>query len=274
MTAKGIAVFNTYKRVFKNLILYKPGDLVHTRTLTIGGGRTMNADESSRKAYENMGFYRFDAHGEAFPYRGYGRRGPDGTRSPYEILPIMQDEMVTNPAWGTTDRDFTRYLQLEGEPKYLYNRGPIRNNFRRVWKADEDPKGYKIIVFSSCAAVEGAQTAVGAARVVEIASLQRQRILESWAMGLTSLSGGEETAREQGAAGAGLARGAAGAAVAEDPLAAKLTLSLRYMDREAFLPPTAGAIEFFSKEDSDLGAALVAGGRRKKRHHAVTRRRR
>lgn len=260
--AKGFKVYDTYKRLFKNFILYKPGDTIHLRTLSIGGGRVLGATESGRKTYENMGFYRFDAQGETFPYKGYGQRMPDGSRPPYEILPIMQDEMVSNPEWGTTDRDFTHYLQLEGEPKYLYNRGPIRNNFRRVWKAGEDPKGFKIIIFSSCAAVEGAKTAEGAARVVEIANLQRERVLESWAMGLTTLSGGEEIS-----AGAG---GAAGT----DPLTDRIQYSLRSKAKEVFLAPTDGAIEFFSREDEDLGEALTAGGRRIRRHRTVTRRRR
>jgi len=271
IAAKGFKVFDVYKRLFNNLILYKPGDTIHLRSLTIGGGRVQNATESSRKTYENMGFYRFDAQGESFPYKGYGRRMPNGSKPPYEILPVMHDEMVTHGEFATTDRDFTHYLQLEGEPKYLYNRGPIHNNFRRVWKAGEDPKGYKIIIFSSCAAVNGAETEVGAARIVEIANLQRERVLESWAMGLTSLSGAEEITAGATGAAAGATGAAAGAS--EDPLTDRIKYSLRSKAKEVFIAPIDGAIEFFSREDEDLGAALVAGGRRVRMRRRMTRRR-
>jgi len=49
-----------FTELFRNLILYKPGDIIYERDLTIGGGNGKEPDGSSRQKYVNMGFYKFD----------------------------------------------------------------------------------------------------------------------------------------------------------------------------------------------------------------------
>jgi hypothetical protein len=188
ITAKGFNVYDVYKEVFKNLILYKPGDEIYCRGLSIGGGR-VGVKEGARREYAGMGFFRFDANANPHPYARYG------LKKPYEILGRLQAQLVEDEDRKTTDCDLVDYISLinKSAPTFVSPPGePILEDFRLAWPTN-DPAvigGPKVFFFSSCAAVTEDNTPTGVERWAEIAALQRQRVLESWAMGIRSLGGG------------------------------------------------------------------------------------
>jgi hypothetical protein len=188
ITAKGFNVYDVYKEVFKNLILYKPGDEIYCRGLSIGGGR-VDIKEGARREYAGMGFFRFDANANPYPYARYG------LKKPYEILRRLQAQLVEDEDRKTTDCDLVDYISLinKSAPTFVSPPDePILEDFRLAWPTN-DPAvigGPKVFFFSSCAAVTEDDTPTGVERWAEIAALQRQRVLESWAMGIRSLGGG------------------------------------------------------------------------------------
>jgi hypothetical protein len=186
---KGVEVDDVYKHVFANLILYKPGDEIYERVLSIGGGKGL------RKPYENMGFYRFDVGSPEYEYRGYGIRPKSGEANPYEILPHLQSQMVENNALEITDCNLIDYLSFTNQDYTFRNKTPIKfeNDLQLAIPPGKDPRGPRIFIFSSCAAVDSDNSPEGIERWKQIASLQRERILESWSMGLLSLAGGSDS---------------------------------------------------------------------------------
>ena len=242
MKAKGIPIRDDYKKVFANLIMYKPGDEIYERVLSIGGGR------GARKPYENMGFYRFDANGPKYDYRGYGRRLESGLKAPYEILPNLQRQLVENPDRQITDCLFMDYMS--GARPFYRSGEPIGEDFWTALPPDYRLGQPRIFIFSSCAAVSEDNTPEGVQRWVDIAQLQRERILESWAMGLHSLGGGS------GAANSG----------SITLLRDSMDLRAKSSAPQSFLPPHPEDQLAFSLEDSELNPSYlynVRGGSRK-----------
>lgn len=259
----GLPVYDQYKEVFKNLIIYKPGDEIFTRELSIGGGKGL------RKTYEGMGFFRFDVNGPQYPYRGYGALQADGSRGPYEILRRLGTQLVENGDRITTDADMVDNISLNPAARKTFLNGePIGEDFRLAWPSGADPAGPKIFVFSSCAAVsDDMKSQPGLGRWAEIANLQHARVLEAWAMGVRSVGGGAGGDPKE-AIKKGLIR--------KGPTTRGMTSGTFVFE------PSAEAIEGFSQEDSDLGDAWATmnenaeGGRRSssaKRRRQITRKR-
>ena len=257
----GLPVYDVYKEVFKNLIIYKPGDEIYTRELSIGGGKGL------RKTYEGMGFFRFDVNGPQYPYKGYGALQPDGSRGPYEILRRLGTQLVESGDRITTDCDLMDNISLNPAARKTFLNGEaIEEDFRLAWPGGVDPEGPKIFVFSSCAAVsDDMKSQPGLGRWNEIANLQRERVLEAWSMGVRSVGGGAG-GNPKDKIKAGLIR--------KGPVTRGVTSGTFVFQ------PSAAAIEGFSQEDGDLGDVWATmnenaeGGRRSsfaKRSRRITR---
>ena len=258
MRSAGMPVYGRYKEVFKNLIIYKPGDEIFMRELSIGGGKGLRAD------YSGMGFFRFDVDGPKYPYKGYGALQADGSRGPYEILRRLGTQMLESGDRITTDGDLMDNISLNPAARNTFLNGEaINEDFRLAWPADSDPAAPKIFVFSSCAAVsDDMDSQPGLGRWAEIASLQRERVLEAWSMGVRSVGGG--------------AGGDPTVAIKKGLIRRGATT--RGMTSGTFVfQPAAAAIAGFSQENSDLGDKWASmnenaeGGKRSKRH--ITRKR-
>ena len=261
----GLPVDDRYKEVFTNLVIYKPGDEIYMRELSIGGGK------GSRLDYSGMGFFRFDVNGPKYDYKGYGSLQADGTRGPYEILRRLGTQLLENGDRITTDGDLIDNISLNPAGRKTFLNGEtINEDFRLAWLGGAngaDPAGPKIFVFSSCAAVsDNMKTQEGLKRWDTIASLQRERLLEAWSMGVLSVGGGPGGKSKGEVMMAGLIR--------KGPVT-------RGMTSGAFVfEPSAKAIEGFSIEDTELGDEWarmnenMEGGRRKaRRQRRLTRKR-
>lgn len=251
ITADGFKVYQVYKDVFKNLILYKPGDEIYCRGLSIGGGR-VGVKEGARREYSGMGFFRFDANTGPYPYARYG------LKKPYEILRRLQAQLVEDEDRKTTDCDLVDYISLinKSAPTFVSPAGePILEDFRLAWPTN-DPAvigGPKVFFFSSCAAVTEDNTPTGLERWAEIAGLQRQRVLESWAMGIRSLGGGA---------------GGKPQAI-RDSLIPKGPLTRGRAKSEFLRQGNNNEDEGFSRMNTNLGTAwaMTEGGQRQSREH-------
>jgi hypothetical protein len=265
----GIPVEAKFKELFKHMVLYKPGDEIYARKLSFGGGRTIiggPADpvhKSSREVYANSGFYRFDVDNQVRGYRGYGRKQADGTYGPYEILHSLQDAMVNDEHKQITDKTFVESICLSNVAPRYEDGEPTRVAFELAWPRAMDPATAaatpKIFIFSSCAAVYDDNSAAGAARITEIANLQRARIVESWEMGLGTLGGGSGGAGNS----VGVVTAEAGAYAST---VGKIRDGLRQRERAGnFFVETPERAEDFSSEDDNLAVTWKtnAGGRRK-----------
>lgn len=186
----GAPAGDTYKQVFANCILYKPGDTIYERVLSIGGGRGLNS--SSRNVYAGMGFFRFDARGPAYEYRGYGRARPGESKGPYEVLPSLQRQMVEDGRREITNHSFVEYVNNpEHHPKLWRNGTPMEGiDFRNATPKGLSPAHPRIFIFSSCAAVDDEQNPEGTKRWKKVVKLQKQREIEAATdLGIYSLLG-------------------------------------------------------------------------------------
>jgi hypothetical protein len=245
---KGIPVFDIFKETLASLILYKPGDKIYERVLSIGGGRDDKVS-GARTVYTGMGFYRFDADAPAYPYRGYGRRAHGEAKAPYEILPELHAQMVGDINLQLTDHSFVESVTLINRAPTWRNGAPIQDvEFRTASLASQQgPEAPRIFIFSSCAAVSMENSSEGVRRWEEIASLQQQRIIEAMSdLEIYSLLGGGQ-----------------GSTVPDKKVKSgkpdpgrESSMNLRHKNvapsRFFVPPPVPGAIEFFSKEDTDL----------------------
>lgn len=247
-----LPVGEVYKQTLANLILYKPGDKIYERVLSIGGGRNSGTN-GSRGKYGGMGFFRFDAKAQAFPYRGYGRRFANGSPNPYEILPVLQTQMVQDGDLELTDRSFVESVNLINQTPLWRNGTPVQGvDFRTASPAGLDENSFRIFIFSSCAAVSMEKSREGSRRWIDVARLQQERINEAMTdLGIYSLLGGgygSIVANENIQAGS------------QGPWSGSST-QLRPKKRAPstfFVPiPVKGAIDFFSQEDADLDSTFL-----------------
>jgi hypothetical protein len=116
--AKPSAKHYAYKKVFRNLHYYRPGDTIYNRTLIIGGG-----GEGARRSYANMGFYRFDV---GAPIDSY----PDGSDSKIRELQPLRTEMIEDEDLKSSQREM----------------------IDEVLGVQEDVADGAIFIFSSCGA--------------------------------------------------------------------------------------------------------------------------
>jgi hypothetical protein len=177
-----------YTQALSNMTLYKPGDTLYKRNLSIGGGRTMALDESKRRNYGDMGFFRFDADKEAYPIKQYG------SKMPYEILQRLHRELVGDERLETTDCDLVHSILFPSGSHTYLNGTRSEQMFETAWPANYPRGAPTIFVFSSCAAITNPTTPAHRTRWEQIASAQQQCNLDSMSMGLMALgSGGGES---------------------------------------------------------------------------------
>jgi len=180
-----------YKRALSNLVLYKPGDTICKRNLSIGGGRTGDLAESKRHAYQDMGFFRFDPEDPTYEFRGYG------SKQPCEILQRLDKELVEDPNRETTDVDLV-YSILSGRPLTFLDGSTSGQTFGLAYKRNRVRGSPTIFVFSSCAAITDPRNSRHETNWEAIARIQHTAYLESMSMGLMGLgSSGAETTEEE-----------------------------------------------------------------------------
>jgi len=248
----------TYKQVFANCILYKPGDTIYERVLSIGGGRD-GMNSSSRDTYAGMGFFRFDAEGPAYKYLGYGRAPPGEPKGPYEILPALHRQMVEDGRREITDRSFVEYVNNPEQASKVWRNGePMEGiDFTSATPQGLSPDHPRIFIFSSCAAVEDQQNPEGTRRWKKVVTLQKQREIEAATdLGIYSLLG--FTQYGSNINNAGISRVEPGH---EDPGGGSSSLPSSYglRHKKSHLPAeffvrrkNPHAIRLYSQADSDL----------------------
>jgi hypothetical protein len=102
-----------FMRIFNNIHIYEPGDMVYNRNLTIGGGLDHNAMERRevrhrdlsirhRQSYANMGFYKFKLG--AIP-----DKFPDGPRS--KILSALRTKLIEDDTATETYESILKHLK-------------------------------------------------------------------------------------------------------------------------------------------------------------------
>jgi hypothetical protein len=161
-------IYYKYLKLMGNFILYKPGDEIYERILNIG---------DVGEHWANMGFYRFDKGAPHIIFHEYGEGGNN-------ILPNLRRQLVKDYKLKTTNCDLIDAVQgINPEPKFISGE-PIEEDFRI------NDNSTKVFIFSSCAGVSNDSSKESIQRWTEIAKVQQERILESWAMGLHSLGGG------------------------------------------------------------------------------------
>jgi len=176
-----------YTQALSNMILYKPGDTLYKRNISIGGGRTRALDESKRRSYADMGFFRFDSEDPVYEFKGYG------SKQPCEILQRLDRELVENVDLETTDCDLVDSI-LTRSPLTFLNGSSSGQIFELAYKRNRVRGSPTIFVFSSCAAITNPTTPAHYMRWEQIASAQQQYNLDSMSMGFMALgSGGGES---------------------------------------------------------------------------------
>ena len=175
-----------FKSIIGNLLLYKPGDLIYERTLSIGGGGGRPhgyAGPSNRIEYGNMGFYKF-MPGNSEPVYPFSHYKVDTSPS-YQILPELRKKMVNHDNLELTDNSFVN--MVKGRPDL------VLADFAKVNKTINpeslrvpgiNPEAPMIFIFSSCAAIDNTDTTEARMRWTEIARKQEEYKLEGWQMGL------------------------------------------------------------------------------------------
>jgi len=150
---KGKAPSPIYTELFRNLILYKPGDIIYERDLTIGGGHKKEADGSARQSYVNMGFYKFDLSTPP--------QFPPKTTTERPMVPSEIAELDNLRTTLIADEDFTitnyEYVNMINGKKPIEYKGLKAGKTQlleaRSFMYDDSKEPVKIFIFSSCAAV-------------------------------------------------------------------------------------------------------------------------
>ena len=255
MSREGIEVYDVFKQALASMILYKPGDEIFERVLSIGGGRH-EKDASARALFEGMGFFRFNPTGPKYEYQGYGKRDASGAPNPYEILAGLHRKMVEDRRREMTDHSFVESVSgIDTSPVFRSGES-IGVDFRKPL-SDYPADAPKIFIFSSCAAVEKDKSEEAKERWAQIATLQQKRILEAKMMGIDTLLGGSYGSMVENTTIVKTKRELSGSPYLrdkEEPPSSFLVL-----------PETEGAIEFFSREDPDLQSKYLYNKRPTKR---------
>lgn len=146
---KGGRPLELYMELFRNLILYKPGDSIYERELSIGGGHAKEADGSAREKYVNMGFYKFrlDSPEQAPPKRTTAR-----PMAPIELpeLNPLRTALIEDDDFSFTNKQFVELINKNTGISYPGKAG-LTSPTTFTYKNDGET--VRIIIFSSCAAV-------------------------------------------------------------------------------------------------------------------------
>lgn len=129
-----------YVNVFRNLIVYKPGDIIYERRLQIGGGK------GDRTLYTNMGFYKFDKDTPTQPYPQPTTVRP---MTPTEIgeLNPLRTTLITDDKFSITNKQYVNMV-TDGIP-IQYKGSKLHPPQSFIIKRGEET--FRIFIFSTCA---------------------------------------------------------------------------------------------------------------------------
>ena len=150
---KGGSPLPVYTEMFRNLVLYKPGDIIYERELSIGGGHKKEADGSARKSYVNMGFYKFDLSTPA--------QTPPKSTTPRPMVPTeigelddLRTVLVKDEDFVLTNKQVVNLISNGEEIRYDgIKDGRIQLIPPATFTYTDDREPIKIYIFSSCASV-------------------------------------------------------------------------------------------------------------------------
>jgi len=135
-----------YKKVFRNMHFYQPGDTIYNRTLSIGGG-----GDGARRDYANMGFYRFDVGAPIDRY-------PDGPANKIRPLQPLRTAMIADENMRTTQREIIDEIGAiypETAEGVIY----IFSSCAAFWKEDDGVKTPAATLNRRMRLIESAQQA-------------------------------------------------------------------------------------------------------------------
>lgn len=147
-----------FTELFRNLILYKPGDIIYERDLTIGGGHKKEADGSSRKSYVNMGFYKFDL---TTPEQEPPKTTTERPMEPTEIAELdkLRTALINDEDFTITNKQFVNMVNNGTEIEYSgLTEGRAQLIPAETFTYTDDGEPIKIFIFSSCASVNCSPT--------------------------------------------------------------------------------------------------------------------
>jgi hypothetical protein len=148
---KGEEPLPVYMEMFRNLILYKPGDMIYERQLSIGGGHGREADGSARQSYVNMGFYKFSVD-PSTPAQAPPKRTTKRPMLPTEMgeLDSLRTTLIEDDDFHITTKQFVELVNDEEPIEYDGVEGLADEN---TFTLENDGETVRIFIFSSCAAV-------------------------------------------------------------------------------------------------------------------------
>ena len=155
---KGGAPLPVYIELFRNLTLYKPGDIIYERELSIGGGHKKEADGSARSSYVNMGFYKFDL---TTPKQAPPKSTTPRPMEPTEIgeLDDFRTTLIKDEDFTITNKQVVNMIVNGEEIEYEgLKDGRIQLIPPQTFTYTDDGDPIKIFIFSSCASVNCSPT--------------------------------------------------------------------------------------------------------------------
>lgn len=159
-----------YKRLFKSLHFYEPGDTIYVRNYTMGGGA------GCRSSYESFGFYHFpiSSKSEPFPISGKVGRPAAQIRA---LNPLRNSLIDPSIHWNKPGPPPEELILTNEEFIKTYIRGHI--------VSEEEPA---IFIFSACGEVKcgNAKKPICDARVGIIEKHQYAQDLKATSKGLRS----------------------------------------------------------------------------------------
>jgi hypothetical protein len=150
---KGGAPLPVYTEMFRNLILYKPGDIIYERDLTIGGGHKKEADGSARRSYVNMSFYKFDL---TTPKQAPPKSTTPRPMEPTEIAELndLRTTLINDDDFIITNKQIVNMINNGTEIEYDgLTDGRTQLIPPQTFTYEDDGEPIKIYIFSSCASV-------------------------------------------------------------------------------------------------------------------------
>ena len=106
-----------YRKLFRSMHFYQPGDRIYVRDLGMSGGRTENGSWAERGIYNMFGFYKFPVESKMVDFPQRGRPRPSTSISALEPL---RDEMITGDTVITNEDVLVgakrRFFAEKGQP--------------------------------------------------------------------------------------------------------------------------------------------------------------
>jgi len=125
------------EQVFHQLYYYGPGTRIARRTLSIGGGRREEAagegQETLRRDYINMGFYKFPLGAAPNAYPNVPRRGLPASRIP-GLMQLRTEMVESSEVSVTSDEILRRVAEVEGAEEGVF----IFTSCAQIWREDDE----------------------------------------------------------------------------------------------------------------------------------------